>query len=996
MKFKALSKFTLTMLCAFHSYSIEAIIWNVTSASDSNNSGTLTYAIINAQNSDTIDCSAINGQTVVLNRSLPALTQSVNILGSGITINGQNLWQAFSVAQGTVSINDVTVTNAISKGGDGGGAGYGGGGGGVGGGGAIYIQSGASLVLSTSALVNNQAIGGNGGSSTSGTGTSGGGGGGFGGGNGGSSPDGTPASGGGGGHSNGGPGGYSAVGGDGLYFGGGGGGGINSMGDGFAGGSAGLGTLLGPFMGGSGSSGASGGGAGINQDGVLGEATQGGGGGSGIGADTFFGGGGGGCGMGGDSSGGNGYGAGGGGGGDFWGGNGGILGGGGGGGYLAGNGGFGAGGGGTDDYGEGGLGGFGGGSGSGNVEPDGHFGGGGGGAGFGGAIFVQTGAALTIQDSQQISGNSSLGGVGGAGTSSLATGMNGMAMGKDIFLRAGGTIIFDLENTLSLNNPIEGDQTGGPNGSGGVTKTGGGVLQLNGANTYSGLTTVDQGTLKLNGSVVGNALINEGGVFSGNATVAGNIINSGIIAPGNSIGTINTTNLYLQPTSLLKMEVSSAGNADQIVASGVAQLDGTLDVIPLSGNYTAPQTYTIITAPGGVSGIFLSLESSSPTLLHVTYDPSDVKVKVLPISAIGLSHNALKAANCYLGGPYAAGSDVDVVSASLLTLDFSGLDAAFNQMQPSHLSALAWTQFENALLVRSSYSQHLEQIACDDACDRFHVWADGLGQWQQQASKGCQYGYNASTGGVTFGVDSNFSEYRLGAAVSYTGTKLKWNQSAGNANLNSYYGGLYSSWSDDSGYINASLLGGYTQYRSSRHLHFSEIDRDAKATHNGWEALVGMEAGINWCNECVDIIPFIRIDYIYQAQQGYQEGGAASLNLDIEKHNDQLFQSEFGVVFTKRHICDSWCESGTFVPRLKLSYINQSPLTGRSLHANFTESPCDFSVTGQRFMRNLGAASLGLTYFNCGETIGITVRYDGQCGSDYWNQSCTIALDMKF
>jgi hypothetical protein len=93
--------------------------------------GTLPYWLLNAGDGDIIDCSSVAGQTITLTSSLPAITKSYTINGAGIIIDGAGSYQAFQVASGTVGISNVTVQNALSKGGDGG-DGYSGGGGAVG------------------------------------------------------------------------------------------------------------------------------------------------------------------------------------------------------------------------------------------------------------------------------------------------------------------------------------------------------------------------------------------------------------------------------------------------------------------------------------------------------------------------------------------------------------------------------------------------------------------------------------------------------------------------------------------------------------------------------------------------------------------------------------------------------------------------------------------------------------------------------------------------
>lgn len=85
-------------------------------SNDSNTIGTLPYWLINASDGDSIDCSLISGQSIVLTSSLPAVNYSYTINGAGITIDGDNNFQAFQVASGNLVINDINIQNALSKG----------------------------------------------------------------------------------------------------------------------------------------------------------------------------------------------------------------------------------------------------------------------------------------------------------------------------------------------------------------------------------------------------------------------------------------------------------------------------------------------------------------------------------------------------------------------------------------------------------------------------------------------------------------------------------------------------------------------------------------------------------------------------------------------------------------------------------------------------------------------------------------------------------------
>ncbi|MCX7381393.1 MAG: Hint domain-containing protein [Alphaproteobacteria bacterium] len=90
---------------------------------------------------------------------------ALTIIGDGHTIFGGGLYNGIYLAAGTLTLQSLTVTNTLAKGGDGGQAlGFyaSGGGGGAGLGGGLFVAAGASATLSSVSFFGNQAIGGSG------------------------------------------------------------------------------------------------------------------------------------------------------------------------------------------------------------------------------------------------------------------------------------------------------------------------------------------------------------------------------------------------------------------------------------------------------------------------------------------------------------------------------------------------------------------------------------------------------------------------------------------------------------------------------------------------------------------------------------------------------------------------------------------------------------------------------------------------------------------
>nr|WP_255616707.1 autotransporter outer membrane beta-barrel domain-containing protein [Microvirga puerhi] len=100
--------------------------------------------------------------------------------------------------------------------------------------------------------------------------------------------------------------------------------------------------------------------------------------------------------------------------------------------------------------------------------------------------------------------------------------------------------------------------------------------------------------------------------------------NGSIIAPGNSIGTLNVAgNVTLATSSIYQVAANANGSSDLVKASGTAIINGaSVQVIAAQGDYRPRTAYTILTATGGVTGrfgdIFTNLAFLMPELTYGT------------------------------------------------------------------------------------------------------------------------------------------------------------------------------------------------------------------------------------------------------------------------------------------------------------------------------------------------------------------------------------------
>jgi hypothetical protein len=198
----------------------------------------------------------------------------------------------------------------------------------------------------------------------------------------------------------------------------------------------------------------------------------------------------------------------------------------------------------------------------------------------------------------------------GPGSTDMRTASGGpsFTLTTPIVINAGANAIFNtlgtstVTNTINLNNVI--------GGTGNLTKTNTGPVNLNAANTYSGNTTVKLGNLNLgvNGSISNSAVIDvqsgatldvsavTGGfvlqtaqTLKGNGTVVGNVLVNGTISPGASVGNLTfNNNLTLRASASLLIEVDKS-------------LSPSNDVITVSGTLTNIGGGTMTVANSGPS-----------------------------------------------------------------------------------------------------------------------------------------------------------------------------------------------------------------------------------------------------------------------------------------------------------------------------------------------------------------------------------------------------------
>lgn len=207
--------------------------------------------------------------------------------------------------------------------------------------------------------------------------------------------------------------------------------------------------------------------------------------------------------------------------------------------------------------------------------------------------------------------------------------------------------------TLTINQSVNTNYLGRIAGNLGLIKGGAGTLTLGGSNSYSGATTVSNGILRVNGLHLGGGLytVASGATLGGTGLISAALhsVSGGVVAPGNSIGTL-TFNGNADLDGVLRIELDSSGFGSGDVLSVTGTLDisaATLD-FDLLGGALDDDAY-IFAEYGALIGTFAGiLDAPDGYQINYAYNgnqialviPEPATLSLLLIGALGLLFHA--------------------------------------------------------------------------------------------------------------------------------------------------------------------------------------------------------------------------------------------------------------------------------------------------------------------------------------------------------------------
>jgi autotransporter-associated beta strand protein len=580
----------------------------------------------------------------------------------------------------------------------------------------------------------------------------------------------------------------------------------------------------------------------------------------------------------------------------------------------------------------------------------------------------------------------------------------------------GGTIELGAQ-TLTVAGNRSTSFGGSITGTGGLMKTGDGLLNLTGANTYTGPTSVTNGLLAVNGSITSDVTVGPGGSLGGAGTISGSVINTGTLAPGNSIGTLTITGNLNQATgATYQVELNNQGQADRTNVTGIATLGGMVNFIADLGVYAPQQTYTILNAAGGIAGTFAGAAGNYAFLYpSLSYDARNAYLTVARSFARGAqTPNQAAVGAVFDANSATATGPFGSAIAALTILSPAAGTAALNALSGQNYSGFSSVGVAGAQLFMSNFAGQAGGStgssnrvalaeACDVACDSVTpaLW----GAWGGAVGGLGTVGGNANAGTLTYnlggfagGIDRKLApDFLMGVTVGFSGG-TQWVQGfEGQGTTGTVQAGLYGSYARGLLYVDGLAAYAYSDNQMTRQIAIPGIPTVTAQGRTGVNQVFGqVEAGYRFDIGGVAqayVTPFARLQAATATQAAFTETGAGALGLSVAAQTTNSLRTVFGAQLGGAMDL-GWREK--LAMQFRLGWGHEFADTARPVTASFLGAPASpFTTYGAAPLRD--SVVLGLAANTAiADSTSAYLRYEGDVSYQNAAHALTAGVRMTW
>ena len=411
---------------------------------------------------------------------------------------------------------------------------------------------------------------------------------------------------------------------------------------------------------------------------------------------------------------------------------------------------------------------------------------------------------------------------------------------------------------------------------------------------------------------------------------------------------------------------------------------------------------------GGPPQEYLVGVSANPGCQNPQRLPATDYVNQQPVGAYALAY-----------APRAGGGNASVVANALDHATppplYSDMDSVYNALDllnfgaPGPLRA-ALAQLDGEIYADApSVTIGVGQMFLDVLRDQTHLargftspangsgwrpWVSGFGGGGALFGTGDVHGVGFGGGGIAAGGDYRFTPaFQAGVAATYMRSAFSTNGISGSGGLDSFAVGSYAGYAAGPWYVDGAVGYSYNSAGVNRSIVFPGVSRATFGYVADNAFLSRAEAGYRFqLDDRTTAAPFASFQGIVAGQNGFAEGGAGAINLNVSSRTAALALSTFGAEL------DYDVPLGLAAPltfSARAGWAHDFADVNRSIAANLQGTPdANFTVSGARWPRD--AAAVGVRFSLPMQAVNVFVRYDGTLASSASIHSATAGLIIAF
>ena len=613
---------------------------------------------------------------------------------------------------------------------------------------------------------------------------------------------------------------------------------------------------------------------------------------------------------------------------------------------------------------------------------------------------------LTISDGGTVS---AVGGVeiasagGGSGVINIGAAYGDMAVGAGTLDTA--TVSFGSGTGALVFNHIDSGYDFGADvsGNGTIVHQAGETTLSGDASGFTGLTHISGGMLFVNGTLAGNVAL-VGGTLGGIGAVGNLQVGPGAtLAPGNSIGTLNVSNITFGTGSIYEVEVNSAGQTDLINAIGTAAINGGTVMVVRFPDYALGTVYTIVTAAGGVTGTFDTASFATGSLFitpTLTYDANNVFVMLsqsATFASVAATPNQIAAA----GGADSLGSDNAIFDAISVLGTAAEAQTAFNAISGEVHASAKTALLEDSRFPREAATDRMRAalggVAArnsaqtgDRISESFGLWGRGFGSWSRWNSDGNAAAIDRTIGGFVMGGDAQiWDNARFGVLGGYSRSHFSVSDRMSSGTANTYTLGAYGGGEWDAFTLTGGLAHSWHSLDTSRSVAFTGFSDSLSASYSARTLQAWGEAAYSIETGAARFEPFANLTYVSLSTDGFTEsGGAVALT---------AASNTVGATFTTLGLRAETAVSLGGADATLRGMVGWRHAFGGAPTAQvaFASGGDAFTIAGVPLAQDTLVLDAGFDV-NLTESATLGFAYGGQFGSGVQDHSASLSLNVHF